>query len=183
MEESGWRGAGTGWTPRHLVLEDRDGRAIGAILYLKEHSPGRVRVRFFPGRTAYADVGVDTTEAGHGDPLHAVAAPAFLVRRRRRRARRRRRDSSGHGVCTIRTSSPRGQCCIPTRIPLAPLSRRDSSAPRLASFHWFNRSYDSFEEFLATFTSEKAQEGRRERRRVGRGRHWNSTRALPGGSG
>jgi predicted N-acyltransferase len=33
-------------------------------------------------------------------------------------------------------------------------------------FHWFNRGYGSFEEFLSTFTAEKRKKAKRERRRV-----------------
>ena len=40
------------------------------------------------------------------------------------------------------------------------IERRD------CQFHWFNRGYDSFEDFLATFTAEKRKKAKRERRRV-----------------
>src|SRR5690606_20193526 len=33
-------------------------------------------------------------------------------------------------------------------------------------FHWHNRGYTSFDEFLATFSSEKRKKARRDRRRV-----------------
>jgi predicted N-acyltransferase len=40
------------------------------------------------------------------------------------------------------------------------IERRD------CQFHWFNRGYGSFEDFLATFTAEKRKKAKRERRRV-----------------
>jgi hypothetical protein len=40
------------------------------------------------------------------------------------------------------------------------IERRD------CQFHWFNRGYGSFDDFLATFTAEKRKKAKRERRRV-----------------
>jgi predicted N-acyltransferase len=40
------------------------------------------------------------------------------------------------------------------------IERRD------CQFHWFNRDYESFDTFLATFTAEKRKKAKRERRRV-----------------
>jgi predicted N-acyltransferase len=37
---------------------------------------------------------------------------------------------------------------------------------RDCQFHWFNRGYESFDAFLATFTAEKRKKAKRERRRV-----------------
>jgi hypothetical protein len=55
---------------------------------------------------------------------------------------------------------------FPNEDSLAPLTQAGLIERRDCQFHWFNRSYDSFEEFLATFTSEKRKKARRERRRV-----------------
>jgi len=41
MEESGSATSGTGWTPRHIWVEDTNGNAVGAApLYVKSHSRG-----------------------------------------------------------------------------------------------------------------------------------------------
>jgi len=41
LETSGCVGEGSGWTPRHLLAEDAEGRLVGAMpLYLKDHSYG-----------------------------------------------------------------------------------------------------------------------------------------------
>ena len=37
---------------------------------------------------------------------------------------------------------------------------------RDCQFHWYNRGYESFDAFLATFTAEKRKKAKRERRRV-----------------
>ena len=59
LEESGCAVARTGWTPRHLVIEDARGRALGALpLYSKAHSRGEF-VFDFSWANAYAQHGLD----------------------------------------------------------------------------------------------------------------------------
>ncbi len=58
LEESGCVSARRGWTPRHLILEDAAGRAIGAMpLYQKSHSCGEF-VFDFAWAHAYAQHGL-----------------------------------------------------------------------------------------------------------------------------
>ena len=58
LEESGCATSRTGWTPRHLVLEDTRGRAVGAMpLYRKSHSRGEF-VFDFSWANAYAQHGL-----------------------------------------------------------------------------------------------------------------------------
>jgi hypothetical protein len=167
MEESGCAAPRTGWTPRHLVLEDLDGRAIGAMpLYLKEHSRGEF-VFDFSWANAYAQHGVDyypklvtaipfTPVRGPrilcGGGADAPAVAAALIQAAMEYARSEQL-SSWHVL-------------FPNEDSLAPLTQAGLIERRDCQFHWFNRSYDSFEEFLATFTSEKRKKARRERRRV-----------------
>jgi hypothetical protein len=46
------------------------------------------------------------------------------------------------------------------------LSRQGLLARMDCQFHWHNRNYTSFDDFLGTFTAEKRKKARRERRRV-----------------
>ena len=64
------------------------------------------------------------------------------------------------------SSSPPGTCCSPTEGELEAFTRGGLIQRRDCQFHWFNRDYDSFEAFLATFTAEKRKKAKRERRRV-----------------
>jgi len=51
LEASGCAVARTGWTARHLLLEDSRGRLLAAMpLYRKGHSRGEFRFSIFPGR-------------------------------------------------------------------------------------------------------------------------------------
>jgi predicted N-acyltransferase len=149
------------------VLEDRDGRAIGAMpLYLKEHSRGEF-VFDFSWANAYAQHGVDyypklvtaipfTPVRGPrilcGGGADAPAVAAALIQAAMEYARSEQLTS--------------WHVLFPNEDSLAPLTQAGLIERRDCQFHWFNRSYDSFEEFLATFTSEKRKKARRERRRV-----------------
>ena len=57
-------------------------------------------------------------------------------------------------------------CCSPTSAELAALTAARPDPRRDCQFHWFNRGYAVFDEFLATFTAEKRKKAKRERRRV-----------------
>ena len=154
--------------PSHLVLEDRAGRTIGAMpLYLKEHSRGEF-VFDFSWANAYAQHGVDyypklvtaipftpVRGAAHAGAAAAPMRPrvaAALIRAAKDYARSEQL-SSWHVL-------------FPNEDSLAPLTQAGLIERRDCQFHWFNRGYDSFEAFLATFTAEKRKKAKRERRRV-----------------
>ena len=153
---------------RHLAARGRAGPAIGRDAAVSEVAfPGRVRVRFLLGERLRPARRRLLSEAGHGDPLHAGARRPHPVRQRRRRARSRGGvDSRGQRTMRDPNSSPRGMCCFRNESLPGAARRPDSIERRDCQFHWLNRGYDSFEAFLATFTSEKRKKAKRERRRV-----------------
>jgi predicted N-acyltransferase len=55
---------------------------------------------------------------------------------------------------------------FPTDPELTALTQGGLIPRRDCQFHWFNRGYESFEAFLASFTAEKRKKAKRERRRV-----------------
>jgi predicted N-acyltransferase len=55
---------------------------------------------------------------------------------------------------------------FPTDHDLETLDQAGLILRRDCQFHWFNRGYESFDAFLATFTAEKRKKAKRERRRV-----------------
>ena len=60
----------------------------------------------------------------------------------------------------------------------AALGSRDFLWRKDCQFHWHNRDYASFDDFLATFRSEKRKKALRERRRVAGERHRRSARCT-----
>jgi predicted N-acyltransferase len=167
LEQSGCAVPRTGWSPRHLLLEDSQGRAIGALpLYRKAHSRGEF-VFDFSWANAYAQHGLDYY------PKLLAAIPFTPVR--------------GARMLTIPTADRRlvtgaliqaamayarsehlssWHVLFPSDEDLAGLKGAGLIERRDCQFHWFNQGYDSFDAFLATFTAEKRKKAKRERRRV-----------------
>lgn len=167
LEESGCALPRTGWTPRHLVLEDAAGRAIGALpLYRKGHSRGEF-VFDFSWANAYAQHGIDYY------PKLLSAIPFTPVRGSRvlvgpggdaRAMTETLIQTVASYVRSEQLSS--WHVLFPSEDDLAHLKRAGLIERRDCQFHWFNRGYESFDAFLATFTAEKRKKAKRERRRV-----------------
>src|SRR6202140_2234868 len=170
LEESGCTVPRTGWTPRHLVIEDAAGRPVSAMpLYRKAHSRGEF-VFDFSWANAYAQHGLKYyPKLLSAVPFTPVRGPRLLV------------------SPTVDPETVTGML-IEAAIDYARseqlsswhvLFPTDDTAERLRSaglilrrdcqFHWYNRGYESFEPFLATFTAEKRKKAKRERRRGAEG--------------
>jgi uncharacterized protein len=167
LEESGCAAARTGWTPRHLIVEDAKGVPAAAMpLFRKAHSRGEF-VFDFSWAGAYAQQGLKYyPKLLTAVPFTPVSGPRVLVApnvdgkaitKRVVRAAldyaRSERLSSWHVL-------------FPTDETAADLDQAGLILRRDCQFHWYNHGYESFEAFLATFTAEKRKKAKRERRRV-----------------
>ncbi len=167
LEESRCAVARTGWTARHLVLEDAHGVALGVMpLYAKTHSRGEF-VFDFAWANAYAQHGLDYY------PKLLTAIPFTPVRGARLLvapgADRERIETL---MIRAVTEHAREQnlsswhVLFPNEEQGAGLRAAGLIERRDCQFHWFNHNYESFDAFLATFTAEKRKKAKRERRRV-----------------
>ncbi len=167
LEESGCVAPARGWVPRHLVLEDRAGRAVGALpLYEKHHSRGEF-VFDFAWANAYHAHGlayypklltaVPFTPVSGARLLCAPDADAAAVRAALIGAARESLRETGSSSWHVLFAQ---EAELGT-LEAAGLVRRLD-----CQFHWFNRGYDSFEAFLAGFNAETRKKAKRERRRV-----------------
>jgi uncharacterized protein len=167
LEQSGCIGGRTGWSPRHLLIEDAHGGLQAALpLYRKAHSRGEF-VFDFAWANAYAQHGLKYyPKLLAAVPFTPVSGPRFLVH-----------PSADTGALTAqliglardyalseRLSS--WHILFPTPAEVPALERAGFIARRDCQFHWHNRGYESFDEFLAGFTAEKRKKAKRERRRV-----------------
>jgi predicted N-acyltransferase len=176
LEQSGCATPRTGWSARHLVLEDAAGAAVAAMpLYLKAHSRGEF-VFDFSWANAYAQHGLAYyPKLVSAIPFTPVAGARLLVR-------------DGH----VGPDGPDGPDAAALRTALLQATAEVAAAETLSSwhvlfpdepasaalraagcierrdcqFHWYNREYDSFDAFLSGFTAEKRKKAKRERRRV-----------------
>jgi len=164
-EHTGSVSADAGWTPRHLALEDDSGLRAIMPLYEKSHSWGEF-VFDWAWAQAYEQAGFDYypklvsavpfTPAPSrrillADPNDTEAAPLLLD------AARRLAEDSGCSSLHILFPAPDE---LPALEAAGLLLRKD------CQFHWHNRGYRVFDDFLATFTSAKRKKARRDRRRV-----------------
>lgn len=160
LEDSGSVGPGTGWSPAPLVVEDAAGGLLAALpAYLKGHSQGE-----YVFDHAWADAW--QRAGGHYYPKLQIAAPftpatgprlllsdeayaAPLLRAAETLCRR-------EGLSSIHATF-----IEPAQLPLF---ERAGWLPRSdIQFHWLNRGYASFDEFLAQLSSRKRKAIRKER--------------------
>ncbi|WP_341364426.1 GNAT family N-acetyltransferase [Thalassospira sp. SN3W] len=168
MEDSGSANADTGWQPFHLVVTDDDDTVAGIVpLYVKSHSYGeyvfdwswaeayeRAGGRYYPKLQAAV-------------PFSPVPGPRLLIR------------SDHPAPERVRTLLIGALCALPERLGIASLhvtfcsgdeSRVMEDAgflPRTGiQYHWCNRGYDSFDDFLGALNSRKRKNLRKERKQV-----------------
>jgi predicted N-acyltransferase len=164
-EQTGCVAEDAGWAPRHLTLE-RDGRLVAAMpLYQKEHSWGEFVFDWAWAR-AYEQAGfryypklvsaVPFTPAPSrrlllADPDDEAAARALV-------------DAAI--ALAERTACSSLHVLFPTRDELPLLREAGLRVRKDCQFHWHNRGYTDFDQFLQTFTASKRKKARRDRRRV-----------------
>lgn len=165
LEETGCAAASSGWAPRHLVMSDGQGAIAGLVpCYRKRHSHGeyvfdhgwadayeRAGGRYYPK----LQVSV---------PFTPVTGPRLLA------ATPEARRELASGLIALCGSEK----CSSVHITFLPeadwqalggsmwLQRTD------IQFHWQNAGYESFEDFLASLSSQKRKNIRKERAAVAR---------------
>ncbi len=167
LEQSGCVAARTGWAPKHLLVEDSRGRMLGAMpLYRKSHSRGEF-VFDFSWANAYAQHRLKYyPKLVSAVPFTPVTGPRFLIGAAA--------DERGITATLIRAASDYTRSeqlsswhvLFPIDGDLAALRQAGLILRRDCQFHWYNRGYGSYDDFLTTFTAEKRKKAKRERRRV-----------------
>jgi predicted N-acyltransferase len=167
LEESGCAAARTGWTPRHLIVEDAEGAPAAAMpLFRKAHSRGEF-VFDFSWAGAYAQQGLKYyPKLLTAVPFTPVSGPRVLVAPNvdGKAATKRVVRAALDYARSEQLSS--WHVLFPTGETAAELDQAGLILRRDCQFHWYNHGYESFEAFLATFTAEKRKKAKRERRRV-----------------
>lgn len=160
LEESGSVGGRTGWMPRHAALRDAEGRLVAcAPMYAKMHSQGeyvfdhgwadayeRAGGRYYPKLQVCA-------------PFSPVPGPRLLTR----------------GVAAAVLAQALRQACegldlssvhvtFCTEAEWQALGAAGWLQRLGVQFHWTNRGYGSFDDFLGALASRKRKQVKRERR-------------------
>jgi len=162
LEQRDCATSATGWTPCHAVLEDEHGLAAVAPLYLKAHSYGefvfdfswaeashRLRQSYYPKLVCAVPF---TPSSGPRIGARDAAARKEMARLLPALAKHLGL-SSFHGLFLDADDN-------------AALASAGCIERHDVQFHWRNRGYTDFADFLATLTSDKRKKILRERRRV-----------------
>jgi hypothetical protein len=162
LHDTGCASAAAGWTPQFLLLKSGGNLAGAMPLYLKSHSYGEY-VFDWGWADAYNRHGVEYY------PKLLSAVPFTPVTGRRLLAETdAERDLLIRGALALarelRVSSL--HCLFPTREDAARMVAQGMMQRTTVQFHWSNRGYASFDEFLAGFSHDKRKKVRQERRKV-----------------
>jgi uncharacterized protein len=166
LEDSGSVCAETGWLPRHLAVTRADGALVGCMpLYLKSHSYGEY-VFDWGWADAYQRAG------GRYYPKLQGAVPFTPVTGRRLLLHP---DAPAGTFRVLATAAVR----IAERLGVSSLHITFATEPEIAAlephgflvrlghqYHWENRGYSSFDDFLGQLASRKRKAIRKERQAV-----------------
>ena len=166
LEQSGSVCEQTGWTPAHLLVLDKDELVAFMPLYLKQHSWGEY-VFDQQWAQAYQQQGLDyypkwltaiplTPCQGARLVIKAAIDPLVVTETLLtfiKRLSEQRGISSWH-------------CLFPDPQQAEQLRSLGLSIREGVQFHWFNRDYRDFNDFLQTLSASKRKMLKRERRRA-----------------
>lgn len=167
LEDSGSATAETGWLARHVVIEAKGGRVIGVMpMYAKGHSYGEY-VFDHGWAEAFQRAG------GRYYPKLQVAVPFTPAPGPRLMVRPGEDGGAVRGALIDAAVGLADQADLSSlHITFLPENDADELAGRgllrrtSLQFHWANRGYHSFDEFLDTLASRKRKQIRRERRQA-----------------
>ncbi len=166
LEQHGCVGEQWGWLPHHLALYD-DERLIGAVpMYLKYNSYGEL-VFDWAWADAYQRAGLKYyPKLVVGVPYSPVTGPRLLI------AHNNDREQVAGTLITQALELAREMnvsslhWLFPSSEDMRRLEHQGLMRRTATQFHWHNQGYRTFDDFLATFNSQKRKKLKRERRRI-----------------
>ena len=165
LEDSRSVGTGTGWTPHYMVVE-MGGEVIAcAPLYLKSHSQGEY---IFDHNWAHAY----ERAGGRYYPKLQVAVPFTPVTGRRFLVKPGFEDQGRAGLIegAVQVAENNGLSSVNVTFCTKEEAEAGAQMGMMArasqQYHWENRGYRSFDDFLADLNSRKRKTVRKERRQA-----------------
>jgi len=157
LEDSGSVGPGTGWTPAPILVEDDADHLIAAApAYLKSHSQGEY-VFDHGWAEAWERAG------GQYYPKLQVAVPFTPVPGPRLLGGRPQQLLTAIEAVTVQNDISSAHITFIDDAGVRECERRKWLIRHGVQYHWFNRGYASFDDFLGSLTSRKRKSLRRER--------------------
>ncbi len=160
LEESGSATEETGWTPRHIWLEDADGTALGAApLYAKTHSQGEYVFDHGWAEALHRAGGNYYPKLQGSIPFTPAQGPRLLAKTKEAK--------TGLVSAMVQACQDWGHSGVHLTFlqkdDLAVLKEAGFDRREDRQFHFLNHGYDSFDDFLNTLTSRKRKNIRKER--------------------
>jgi len=156
LEYSGSVGPGTGWTPAPILIED-EGKLVGtAPAYLKTDSQGEY---------VFDHGWADAWERAGGDyyPKLQVAVPFTPVPGTRLLGSRQQHLLAAIEAVTAQNDMSSAHITFLDEDGASECERRGWLMRDGIQYHWFNRGYSSFDDFLRALSSRKRKTIRKER--------------------
>ncbi len=167
LEDSGSVKAKTGWQPQHMVLQDGAQRVLAVMpQYLKSHSYGEY---------VFDHAWADAYERAGGQyypkllsavPFTPVPGPRLLVRGGEDADAAGRALAAGMVELVRRHDVSSAHVNFVDADQAALLESMGFMIRHGHQFHWHNRGYDSFDDFLGDLASRKRKSIRKERQRI-----------------
>lgn len=158
LEDSNSVGPGTGWTPAPLLIEDGSDRLLAAAPgYLKTHSQGEY---------VFDHAWADAWERAGGQyyPKLQIAVPFTPVPGVRLLGTRPQQLLAAAEAVTVQHELSSAHITFPDERSAVEAERRGWLIRHGVQYHWLNRGYGTFEEFLAALRHSKRKSIRKERR-------------------
>jgi predicted N-acyltransferase len=167
LEASASISAESGWQPHHLGLYQGDQLVAFAPTYLKSHSHGEF-VFDWAWAAAYQRHGLPYyPKLLTAVPYSPVTGPRLLVQTGHSDATTLRQTLIEMAIDECRNRNLSSWHCNFSNIVASETLAREPLLPRKDwQYHWFNRDYRSFDEFLGQLRSRKRKNIRRERKQV-----------------
>jgi predicted N-acyltransferase len=170
LEREGCVGEGKGWMSNHLVLEDEAGCLQGAMpLYRKSHSWGEF-VFDWSWAKAYAQAQLPYyPKLVSMTPFTPATGSRLLVASGCDAARTKQLLSDALIEHARSHSLSSAHVLFTEEADRDSLNHSQFIWRKDCQFHWHNRDYASFDDFIATFRSDKRKKALRERRKIQEG--------------
>ena len=157
LEESGSVGPGTGWTPAPITIDDQMGTVLGAApAYLKSHSQGE-----YVFDHGWADA--FERAGGRYYPKLQVAVPFTPVPGPRLLGAWPQQLLAAVEAVTLQNELSSAHITFVDEVGAAECERRGWLSRHGIQYHWLNRGYRDFDDFLGVLTSRKRKAIRKER--------------------
>jgi predicted N-acyltransferase len=172
LEDSGSVGAGTGWTPAPILIEDEAAHLVSAApAYLKTHSQGEY---------VFDHGWADAWESAGGQyyPKMQVAVPFTPVPGPRLLGSRPQQLLAALEAVTVQNQISSAHITFIDEAGALECERRAWLIRHGIQYHWFNGGYSTFDDFLAALTSRKRKSMGKERTQAREGLEFRALRGA-----